>query len=203
MIDAEAGDAADQRAGDDIGGVESSAQADLDDAGIRRMLGEGEEGGGGGDFEEARLEAFGDVEDAAEVRGKVGVGDQRAGQANTLVEADEVRAGVDVDGVPCRFQHGAQEGAGGAFAVGPGNVEDGRQAVLGVVKAFEQRGDALQPERVATGRERGEAIELGLDGGSIGTGVVGHRLLPSRLREGHSNKLPSRLREGLGVGLTV
>jgi hypothetical protein len=42
-----------------------------------------------------------------------------------------------------------------------------------IAELREQGGDPLEAEDVPAGRERGEAIELGLDGGMIGRGAVG------------------------------
>ena len=47
----------DQRVLDDVGRIEPAAEPDLEDAGVGRRAREGEEGGGGRDFEEARLDA--------------------------------------------------------------------------------------------------------------------------------------------------
>ena len=46
-----------------------------------------------------------------------------------------------------------------------------------IAEAGEQRGDPLEAEDVAAGRERGQPVELGLDGG-VGGGAVGHSPLP-------------------------
>ena len=67
---AELGDAADQRALDDVGRVEPAAEADLDDAGVGGRAGEGEEGGGGGRLEEADLHAVRGVERLGEQGGE-------------------------------------------------------------------------------------------------------------------------------------
>ena len=102
---------------------------------------------------------------SVEQRGELVVVDQPAGDADALVEADEVRAGEDVDRVARRLERGAQEGAGRALAVGAGDVEDRRQAILRTAEPVEQRGDALQPEAIAGGRERRQPVELRLDAG--------------------------------------
>ena len=121
---------------DDIGRVEPAAEPDFEDAGVGGGAREGEEGGGGGHFEEARLRsrrrrrALRRAAAASCV-----VVDQRAGDADALVEADEVRAGEGVDPVPRRFERGAEEGAGRALAVGPGDMEHRRQPVLRVGRA--------------------------------------------------------------------
>src|SRR6185436_5318127 len=96
----------------DVGGVEPAAEADLDDAGVGGRAGEGEEGRGGGRLEEAQFHAGGRVERFAEQGRQRRVADQRAGEADTLVEADEVRAGIGMGGKARRLDGRAQEGAG-------------------------------------------------------------------------------------------
>src|SRR3546814_1242796 len=72
------------------------------------------------------------------------------------------------------LDRGAEEGAGGALAVGSGDVEDGRQLALGIAEAGEERAYPFESERVHAGRQIGEAIELALDEWIIGGGTVGH-----------------------------
>ena len=63
-------------------------------AGVAR---EGEEGGGGGRLEEAELHVAGGVERLGEQGRERVVVDQPAGEADALVEADQMRAGIDMD----------------------------------------------------------------------------------------------------------
>ena len=81
-------------------------------------------------------------------------------------------AGEQVDGPARRFERGAEEGAGRALAVRPGDVEDGGKRILGAVEAVEQGADALEPEAVAGRGEFLEAVELGLDRGVGRAGEV-------------------------------
>jgi hypothetical protein len=134
----------------------------------------GEEGGGGGDLEEARLEPVGGVEHFGQERREVCVVDQRAGDADALVEADEVGAGEGVDAMPRGFERGAEEGAGRALAVGPRDMEHRRQAVVRVPQPVEQREDAVEPEDVGGVDRRAQAVELGLDRGIVRPREVGH-----------------------------
>ncbi len=98
MVVAELGDAADERRGDDVGRVEPAAEPDLDDAGVGGRAREGEEGGRRGRLEEADLHVAGGVERLGEQSRQRLVLDQPAGEADALVEADEMRAGIDMDG---------------------------------------------------------------------------------------------------------
>src|SRR3546814_13578348 len=62
VVDAELGDAGDERVRDDVGRVEPPAEPDLDDAGVGGGARESEEGDRGRHLEEARLEPVGLVE---------------------------------------------------------------------------------------------------------------------------------------------
>ena len=66
MIEREAGDAAHRGAIDDVGRVEPAAEPDLENAGVGGRARKGQEGGGRGDFEEARLDAVAGVDDFGE-----------------------------------------------------------------------------------------------------------------------------------------
>ena len=83
------------------------------------------------------------------------------GDADALVEADEVRAGVDVRGKPRRLDRRAQEGAGRALAVGAGDVEHRRQIALGIAEPVEQGANPLQPENIARRATRPPAGRAG------------------------------------------
>ena len=154
MVHAELGDAARDRRGDDVGRVEPAAQPDLDDAGVGGRAREGEEGGGRGRLEEAELHAVGGLERFAENRGQHGVPDQLSGEADALVEADQVRARIDMGLEPRRLDRGAQEGAGRALAVGPGDVEDGRQRPLRIAEPVEQKEIRSSPNMSRPGESK-------------------------------------------------
>src|SRR3546814_10553424 len=115
MVDAGRGDAARRGGRDDVGRVQTTAEPDLYDAIVGGDARKGEEGGGGGDFEEARLQVGGNVKHVFEEGGEQPIVDQLAGEADAFVEADEVRAGVGVDAAPLRLQDRAEEGAGRAL----------------------------------------------------------------------------------------
>ena len=154
VVEAELGDAADGGRGDDVGGVEPAAEADLDDAGVGRRARESEEGGRGGRLEEADLDPVRGVERLREQVGERFVLDQLAGEPDALVEADEMRAGIDVGREAGRLDRGAQEGAGRALAVGAGDMEDRRQPTLRIAEPVEQRARSA-PARARPCRARG------------------------------------------------
>ena len=148
--------------GDDVGGVEPAAEADLEDGNVGVTLGEPEEGNSGEALEEAgrvregalRDEAGGDVVDAEVEAGEVVVrdgmeldgaegggvvdggvlgGDRRRGKLHALVDANEVRRGVEGGTVAGGREDAGEGGGGGAFAVGASD-EDGGDCVLGVAE---------------------------------------------------------------------
>src|SRR3546814_4966081 len=102
-----------------------------------------------------------------------------------------------------RFEGRAQEGAGRSLAVGAGDVEGTGELELRIAEPRAQLGDTLEPQNVAPRRQRGETIELGLDGGVGAMGVVGHwRVVPNRsssLRAKRSN--PGRFTRALDCRL--
>ena len=55
-----------------------------------------------------------------------------------------------------RLAHGAQEGAGAAFAVGPGDVDDRRQGALGVAELLQQ---AQQPVEAEVDQPRVQIVQ--------------------------------------------
>src|SRR5690606_36458035 len=98
---------------------------------------EGEEGGGGGDFEEARTEVLTEVEDFLEQRSQLGIRDQLSGNPDALVVAHQVRLDGGVDAEPFGFENRAQVSARRALAVGPGDMKHRRQAQLRIAEPGE------------------------------------------------------------------
>jgi hypothetical protein len=154
VIKAKRGDGGRRRPRHEVGGVEAAAHAHLQHQRIGRRAAEGEKGGGRGRLEEARLDAFADVENFVQQAGQEIVTYQPAGEANTLVKAHQMGRGEDVGGKARCLQRRAEKGGGRPLAVGAGNVEHRRKLGLRIAEAFEQFGDALQPETVAAGRQR-------------------------------------------------
>ena len=58
-----------------------------------------------------------------------------------------------------RFQHGAREGADRAFAVGAGDMDDGRDFAFGMAELGEETLDAAKPHLDAARVQRGETQE--------------------------------------------
>ncbi len=181
MIHPQRGNAGDGGAADDVGRIEPTAQADLDDRRRGGRAGEGEEGGGGRDLEETGADAVRMIEHFGQQRGERCVVDQLARDPDAFVEPHQMRAGEDVDVMPRRLDRSAQEGAGGAFAVGAGDVKHRRQRVLRVAEPIEQSRDPLQTQHVGPGRQCPEPVELCLHGGIGRDGVIRHGGAPLRL----------------------
>ena len=68
----------------------------------------------------------------------------RLGEPDALVEADEMRRGVDMDALAGGLEHGAHERGGRALAVGAGDVDHRRQAALGMAEVGHQRFDPVE-----------------------------------------------------------
>ena len=131
-----------------IGRVEPAAEADFEDAGVRPVSRESEEGGRGIDLEQAGADVR-RWHRARLISSASAILDQLAGDADPLVVADQVRAGEGMHLLARRLERGAQEGAGRSLAVGAGDMEDGRQPVLRAAQLVEQRGDAIEAELIA------------------------------------------------------
>ena len=69
--------------------------------------------------------------------GELGIADQLAIHADTLVHANKMRRGVKASVKLCRLQNGSKLRRGGAFAVGAGNQHAGKTP-LGMPKRVEQ-----------------------------------------------------------------
>ena len=78
--------------------------------------------------------------------------DQAPGNTDALVEANEMRAGIDMDVMAGRLDCGAEKGAGRSLAVGAGHVKDGRHIVLRIAQPGEQLRDPLQPQHIGARR---------------------------------------------------
>jgi hypothetical protein len=96
------------------------------------------------------------------------VGHQRAGDPEALVEAHQVRRGIDVDAAAARLQHRAHEGDGGALAVGAGDVDHRRHALLGVAERIEQPPHAVERKVDPLGMQRQQTRDDVV--------IAGHRL---------------------------
>ena len=107
---------------DHVGGVVAAAHADLDHREIGRHAREGEIGRDRGDLEEGdRLFLVGLLALCQHGIEKVVV-DQVTGDPDALVEAHQMRRGVDVDAIARRLGHGAHVGDQGTLAVGAGDM---------------------------------------------------------------------------------
>ena len=73
-----------------------------------------------------------------------------------LVEAHQMRRGIDMHALARRFQDRAQEGDGRALAVGAGDVDHRRQFLLRMTRARQQPLDAVERQVDPLGMQRGE-----------------------------------------------
>ena len=152
MVEVDGGDDAECGA-DEVGGVEPTAEANFDDGAFDLALGEDIEGHQCDGLEVRRVgfelsfvdQAFRDRMNGGKGVGKLGATDWLAADLDPLGGLDEVRGGVQAGLHAGCADSGFDQGAGGAFAVGAGDVDDGR---LGVGKAHGLPHDAnlLQAE---------------------------------------------------------
>jgi hypothetical protein len=137
MIEAHRRDRRQQRPVDHIGRIEPSAEPGLEqqDVGVRAR--KGEIGRGGRELEEgdrlALIRRLALVEQGQQRR----IADLLARHHDALVEAHEMGRSVKMHRVSRCLQHRPQEGEDRALAVGPGDMEDGRQRALGMAERRE------------------------------------------------------------------
>ena len=150
----------------DVGGVEAAAESCFKDGpvGVGRVI--DEEGDGGEGLEEGEvLEGWGCGFECGEALGgavECGVVERGAVEEEAFVDVDEVGRGVACGGEVCGAEAGVEDGAGGAFAVGAGDVEGG-EIMLGVVERGRNCADGVETrfdaEALACG-EGGEEVHF-------------------------------------------
>ena len=144
---------------DHVGRVEAAAHADLDHREIGRDARESEERRHRRDLEEGdRLLAI-DPLGLGQYFVQQVVVDHLAGNADALVEAHQVRRGIDMDSVARGLGHGAQIGDQRTLAVGAGDMHHRRQLQMWRADIGQQALDALKPEIDELGMQPREAVE--------------------------------------------
>ena len=136
MVQADAGDQRHFRQAD-IGRIESSAQADLDDRHIDPPPDEMKKAQGGGHFKEGRGHPAGGELDLYQQAGQLRRGDGLAVDLNAFLDAAEMGRGEQAGVVAGPAKDGRQHGGRRAFALAAGHVHDA-QALLRITKALEQ-----------------------------------------------------------------
>jgi len=91
----------------------------------------------------------------------------RGGEPKALVEAHEMRRGVDVHAQPRRLQDRAHESDGRALAVGASDMDRRRQPPLGMPERGENAPHPIERQIDPFGMQRGEPRDGGLDGGHV------------------------------------
>src|SRR5690242_16645952 len=130
MIEREVGNPGDEGPLDHVRRVEPPAEANLENARVCRGPGERQKGSSCRDLEEARLDAHASVDHVGEQPCKLVVPDQSAGDADPLVEPDQVRAGEGVNGVAARLERCPDERDGRTLSVGSSDMENRWKCVL-------------------------------------------------------------------------
>lgn len=140
-----------------------------------------EEGEGGGNLKEARLQALGVGTELRQKREELLLGDRPSLDLDALPEVHQVGAGVEAHPKPRLLQDGGEGPGGGALPVRPPHEGHGI-GLLGVAKAGEEGPDPLQARGKAAlpGVEPGEGVHLALEGGLAGGAepLEGHLGLP-------------------------
>jgi hypothetical protein len=139
VVDAELGDAADGRVRDRTLVASSRPPRPTSMMQASAGCGKGEEGGGGRDLEEARADIAAGIEHFGEQRRELGIVDQRAGDADTLVEADQMRAGVDMRGrSPAASIAARRKAQVDPLPLVPATWSTGGSAILRIAEPVEQ-----------------------------------------------------------------
>ena len=150
---------------DDIGGVEPAAEADLDDGDVHGLLGEVEQAHRGSEFKEGGLAGLvgqigRGVGDALRGSREVGVRDDARVDSDALADVDQVRAGVDADGVAARFEAAGRHLARAALALGSGDVHVPHGPVR-VAEQVHEVAHAVEFEQVGHRASRAHALDIG------------------------------------------
>ena len=158
-----------QRPIDDIGGIEPSTHPHFEQEHIRAAACEQQEPGRRGDFEYgdgcARIDAFTFGERLAELFVRSEPSFALGTEAKALVEAYQMRRGIDVHPQPCRLQDGAHEGDGRALAVGASDMDRRRQLALGMAEVRENAPHPIERKIDPLRMQRGKPGDNGIDGG--------------------------------------
>ena len=171
MIERDRRQHAQLRAVDHVGRIEPAAEADLEQHHVGRRAREGEEGRAVVISKKVIGAAAVGALALLEQRQQRALVDQPAGEADALVEAHEMRRGVDVDAPARGLQHGAQIGDDRALAVGAGDMDDRRQAALRMAERGEQPRDAVERQVDQLRMQRGSrssTMSLVTGAGGIG-----------------------------------
>ena len=164
MVERHRRDADGGRFRDHIGRVEVAAEPDFQDQRVGGMAREGEKRRRRGDLEKGDRRAGIGALAFFQSRGEFFFGDQRAGKADALVEAHQMRRGIDMHAIARALQHRAQIGADRTFAVGARDMDDRRQFFLRMAERRQQALDAIQHQIDALGMKRQQPLENGVAG---------------------------------------
>jgi hypothetical protein len=147
MIEIDRRDDADGRRFNDIGGVKPPAKAHFQHDEIRRGFSKDQKRRRGDRLEISHANACrGDPIQGGE---KASIVEQTTRHAHALIGRDQMRRGEHMRAQAGRFGDGAQKGAGGAFAIGAGDMNHRRQRAFGMAQPLEADRDPRQIDRQA------------------------------------------------------
>jgi hypothetical protein len=168
MIHRHRRDRAGDRRVDDVGRIEPAAEADLQQQHIGRMPREKKKRCGGLDLEHRDGRRTVGALAFQQHIGQRLVAHQLAAARRTetkaLVEAHQVRRGVDVDGFARGLQHRAHEGHRRALAVGARDVNDRRKTAFRMPERIENPPHPVERQVDPLGMQRQQTLDDGLIG---------------------------------------
>src|SRR6185312_5099108 len=179
MVERHRRDRRNERRGEHVAGVEAAAESGLDQRDVGGLAREREKRRRRGDLEIGDVLAVIDALAFLEKRDQPLVVDQRATDADTLVEADEMRLRKHVDALAGGFEERAHERDRRAFAVGARDMDDVRHLVLRIAKLAQE---ALHPVEGQVDQFRVQAEKPRQNRIDLGFGFRAHAALAPRRR---------------------
>ena len=158
MIDRDARDHTGERTFDHVRGIEPAAEPDFEQQHIGRIARKQKKCRGGFNLEHGDrcVAIFGLT--LGERFGQFGIADELAAslpsKAKALVEPDQIGRRIDVHAFAGGFEHRPHEGDRRTFAIGAGNVDQGRQAPFWIIESRKQSLDAAKRQVDALGMQR-------------------------------------------------
>ena len=138
VVEADRRDNRHQRLINNIGGVQTAAQANLEKADVSRVLGKRQQGGCGGHLEKGyRLPFVGRLHPFQDFN-QVIFFNQGSGQPDAFAERNQMGRGIDMNPETRSLQDGSQGRHHRSLAVGPGDVNDRRKFPLRISQMFQQ-----------------------------------------------------------------
>ena len=147
MVQIDGRDRAGQGIADDVGGIETAAQAHFQNHDVAGAVTEMQHGNRRHELEFGGM-VFHPLGSITHLEGgpeQVAFGDVLPIHLDAVGELDDIGAGEQARAIPRMPQDAFQEGTGGTLAVGPRNMHES-QPVLGVAQTVQKLADAFEPQ---------------------------------------------------------